>query len=127
MITPSHPKSGCREVECGAHAPEVELTYPAMETVLTTTTSTTISAVGSERAPKSSSSSSHCLEDGYVDAVFNMEVFNACQMSFWLSNFLFCFVLGALHKHVLCKVSTFHSEGFFKNCLSQNTVAAICK
>ena len=33
----------------------------------------------------------------------------------------------ALHKNVLCKVFTMRSEGLSKNCLSQNTVAALCK
>jgi hypothetical protein len=34
---------------------------------------------------------------------------------------------GALHKIVLCKVSNLHSEGLSKTCLSQNSMAAICK
>ena len=40
----------------------------------------------------------YCMGDvvvhwgGVLQAVFNIEVFNACQMSFWLSKkFLFCF------------------------------------
>ena len=33
----------------------------------------------------------------------------------------------ALHKNVLCKISTLHNEGFSENCMSQNAVAAICK
>jgi len=42
-------------------------------------------------------------------SVYNIKVFNTCQMSFWLSkkNLLFCFVSGALHKNVLCKVPRF--------------------
>ena len=39
----------------------------------------------------------------------------------------FFWVLGALHKNVLCKVSTLHSEGLSKIRISQNTMAAICQ
>ena len=36
-----------------------------------------------------------------------------------------CFGGGALHKHMLCKVSTnYSSEGLSKNCVSQSTVVA---
>ena len=42
---------------------------------------------------------------------------------FWPSKKFF--FQGALHKNVLCKVSTLHSEGLSKNGLSQNI--AICK
>ena len=47
----------------------------------------------------------------YFDYIFNF---------FWRG-------VGALHKIVLCKVSTSHNEGLSKSCLSQNTVAAICR
>jgi hypothetical protein len=40
----------------------------------------------------------------------------------------FClFVFWAPHKNVLCKVSTTHSEGLSKNCMSQSTMVAIRK
>ena len=45
-----------------------------------------------------------------LESVFIIEVFNTCQMSFWLSKTFF----PALHKNVLCKVSTSHSEGLSK-------------
>jgi hypothetical protein len=63
-----------------------------------------------------------------LPAVFNIEVYNICQMPFWPSKKLFCFfVFWAPHKNVLCKVSTTHSEGLSKNCMSQNTMVAIRK
>ena len=56
--------------------------------------------------------------------MLNIEVFNTCQMSLWLSKFYFilflCLFFLALHKNVLCKDSTSHNEGLSKNCLSQN-------
>ena len=39
----------------------------------------------------------------------------------------FFLIFWALHNNVLCKVLTSQSEGLSKNCLSQNTVATICK
>ena len=54
-------------------------------------------------------------------------VFNTCQMPFWLSNYLFIYFILALHKNVLCKISTLHNEGLSKDCMSQNIVAVICK
>ena len=46
-----------------------------------------------------------------------------------LSNAIFAikFLFWALHKYVLYKGFTLHSEGLSKICLSQNTVATICK
>ena len=62
---------------------------------------------------------------GHKRHVFNIEVFNTCQMPFWPSKKAFSF--RALHKNVLCKVSTSHSEGLSQNCSSQNTMTAIYK
>ena len=60
--------------------------------------------------------------------MLNIEVFNACQMQFGCQkSFCFFFVFGALRKFVLCKVSTLHSAGLSRNCMSQNIIAAICK
>jgi hypothetical protein len=39
-------------------------------------------------------------------AVFNIEVFNICQMPFWPSKKFFLW--GVLHKNVLCTISTLH-------------------
>ena len=65
------------------------------------------------------------------DSVFNIEVFNICQMPFWLSKrfflFLFLFRGGALHKNVPYKVFTCHSEDLSKDCMSQNTMSVINK
>ena len=49
-----------------------------------------------------------------VQLVFNIEVFNTCQLLFWLSKIYLSFLFGALHQNVLCKVSTSHSEGLLK-------------
>ena len=40
---------------------------------------------------------------------------------------LFFVFWGVLHKNVLYKVSALHSEGLSKNCMSEDTLGAICK
>ena len=57
-------------------------------------------------------------------AVFNIEVCKTCQIPFWSSKKIF---FEAFYKNVLYKVSTGHSEGFYRNCMLQNTMPVIYK